>query len=338
MATILLDPANAEPATAAAWHDLRLVLEREKEPGDEPMGLEQLLLSATNPKPEEDITRFLTLDGTGQALGWAQVTVCDTQDNRHLAWVEGGVRPEARRRGLGAELLRRCAEVARRADRTKLVLGAVQGSAGDRFIEATGASYVYLARISRCPVAAIDRAEMERWAQPRPGYTILTWDAPTPEQHLEGYAEVLHVMNTAPLQDADMEDEIITPDLLRGWERRLGETKGTKWVAVARHDATGHLVGLSELFFDGFRAERVEQWNTGVDPAHRGHRLGKVLKATNALRLLDERPHAVFIDTANQDENRPMLAINDAMGFRPHRRYRHYELPVATALRLRRSA
>ena len=338
METIVFDPTSADHGTAAAWHDLHRVLELEEAPADEPQGFEQLLLGAASPSPEKDITYWLVLDAPAEggerpvALGWAELVVLDTEDNRHLAFVMGGVRPEARRRGLGTRLLRLCAEAARDAGRTKLHLFAVEGSAGDRFLEAVGATYVYLARVSRCPVDALDRAELERWAEPRPGYTVLTWDAPTPDRYLEGYANVLHVMNTAPLQDVDYEDEVITAELVRGWERSIAERKGTKWVAVARSDATGEMVGLSELSFDGFRPERVEQWNTGVDPAHRGHGLGRALKAANALRLLDERPAARYIDTENQDENGPMLAINDAMGFRPHLRHREYQIPVADVL------
>jgi GNAT superfamily N-acetyltransferase len=330
--TIVLDPANVDDRTAAAWHDLHRLLELEEAPDDEPVGLEQMVLRARNPHPEDDLTVILVVDDGGTAMAWAEVEMKDTEDNRHLAFVEGGVRPAVRRQGLGTQLLRAAAEVARRAGRTKLHLYAVEGSAGDRFLEGSGAKYVFLARRSRCLVAQIDRAEMERWAAARPGYTILTWDAPTPEQHLEDYAGVLHVMNTAPLQDLDYEDEVITADLVRGHEQTIVSRKATKWVSVARHDASGQLVGLSELFFDGFRHDRVGQWNTGVDPAHRGHGLGRALKATNALRLLDERPAARFIETENQDENGPMLAINDAMGFRPHLRCREYQIPVAEVL------
>ncbi len=330
--TIELDPASIDEPTAIAWHDLHQLLERELTPGDEPMGIEQLLLQCRNPFPEDSITLLLVLDGR-VVVAWAEVEVKDTQDNRHLAFVEGGVRPEARRRGLGTELLRRSAEVARTAGRTKLHLHALEGSPADRFLEDVGATYAYLGRISRCPVAGLDRAELERWAAPRPGYTLLTWDSPTPEQRLEGYAEVLHAMNDAPLQDLDYEDEVFSAELLAGWERAIADRKATKWVAVARHHATGRLAGLSELFFDGFRHERVEQWNTGVDPAHRGHGLGRALKAANALRLLDERPKARVIDTENQDENGPMLAINDAMGFRPYFRFRAHQIPVSDVLK-----
>lgn len=324
----MLDPQNLDDRTAAAWHGLHEVLEREEHPGDEPMGLEQLLLEARTPSPEQRTTRWLLRDEAGAAVAWAELEVRETQDNRHLAYFEIGVHPERRRHGIGTQLLLRGAEAARAAGRTSLFGGARQGSPGDRFLAATGGAYVYLARKSRCLVADLDRDLLLAWAQRRPGYSIIGWDAPTPEDRLEAYARVLHVMNTAPLQDADVEDEIFTGELVRGRERALLDRKGATWVSVAVHDPTGDVVGLSELHFDGFRAERVRQGDTGVEPAHRGHGLGMAMKAANALRLLDERPGARFIDTFNQDANAPMLAINDAMGFRPHVRYRLYQLPV----------
>ena len=324
----MLDPQNLDDRTAAAWHDLHQVLEREEHPGDEPMGLEQLLLGARTPRPEQDITRWLVLDEAGTACAWADLQVRDTVDNRHLAFFDIGVRPERRRQGIGSQLVRRCAAAAVASGRTTLNGQGVLGSPGDRFLAASGGAFVYLARVSRCPVAALVRDQLVPWSTRRPGYTILGWDAPTPEDRLDAYARVLHVMNTAPMQDVDCEDEVFTSDLLRGRERAMLDRKGAKWVSVARHDATGDIVGLSELFFDGFRPGPVHQGNTGVDPAHRGCGLGRALKAANALRLLDERPEAVFIETFNQDGNAPMLAINDAMGFRPHVRYRQYQLPA----------
>lgn len=332
MQTVELDPQNLDDRTAAAWHDLQRGLELEEDPTDEPRGLEQLLLEARAPRPEEHITRWLVRDDSGAACASAELEVRDSVDNRHLAFGHIGVRTERRRQGLGSQLLRQCAEAARAAGRTTLFAGAPEGSAGDRFLAASGGAFVFLARRSRCPVAALDRGQLLQWAQRPPGYTILTWDAPTLDDRLEAYARVLHVMNTAPTQDADVEDEVFTADLLRGWERALLERKGAKWVSVAVHDSTGDLVGLSELYFDGFRADRVHQGDTGVEPGHRGRGLGRALKAVNALRLLDERPAARFIDTFNQDANAPMLAINDAMGFRPHLRYRKYQLRVDALL------
>jgi GNAT superfamily N-acetyltransferase len=332
LATILLDPLTVDERTASAWHELYSLLSREVVPDDEPIGLEQLLVEARNPLPEESITRLLVVDERRGPLAVAEVEVHDTEDNRHLAFVRGGVHPEARRQGIGTRLLHRCAELARAADRTKLDLWAIEGSAGDRFLEACGATFVFLARMSRCPVAALDLQQLRRWAEPLPGYSFLTWAAPTPEEHLESLARVLHVMNTAPMQDADVEDEVFSADLLRGRERAIAERRVTKLVTVARHDGTGELVGVSVLYFDAFRHERATQGNIGVDPNHRGSGLGRALTAANILRLLHDRPETRFIDSDNQDENGPMLAINRAMGFRPHFRCRVYQLPVAHLL------
>lgn len=243
------------------------------------------------------------MDAAGIAIGWAQLEVRDTVDNRHLASFDIGVRPEHRRRGIGSQLLRRCAEGARDSGRTKLNGWASAASPGDCFLAASGGAFVFLARLSRCPVAGLDRDQLLEWSERRAGYTILTWDAPTPEDHVEAYARVLDVMNTAPLQDLDREAEVFTAELLRGRERVMLDRKGEKWVSVARHDQSGRIVGLSELFFDGFRSGRVGQGNTGVEPAHRGQGLGRALKAVNALRLLEERPGAEFIETFNQDGN-----------------------------------
>ena len=330
----MLDPAVIDDATLAAWHDLDVVLSREEEPDDEPRSAAQLLLEAQTPAPEETVTRWLAWDdGRTRAVAYAEAEIKETQDNRHLGYGWVGVRPEVRGQGIGTQLFRLVADVVQAGGRTKIHTWCIEGSPSQGFLDKMGGAYVYLARKSRCLVADIDRALMQAWVdEDRPGYSLVAFDAPTPDEHLQAYADILHVMNTAPLQDMDYEDEVFTPELLRGWEAQRAARQGSKWVVVARHDESGVFVGLSELMIDGFRDGAVEQGNTGVDPAHRGHGLGRLLKAANALRLLDEKPGAVFIDTFNQDENAPMLAINTEMGFRPHRRYTEYQVPVVDAL------
>jgi mycothiol synthase len=329
-----LDPATIDDAALAAWHDLDVVLSLEDEPDDEPRPAEQLLLEARTPSPELTVTRWLAWDDNrSQVLAYAEAEIRVGEDNQHLAFGWVGIRPELRGRGMGTELFRLVAKVGHAAGRSKLHTWCIAGSPSQRFLDKQGGANVYLARKSRCLVADIDPAQMRTWLdEDRPGYSLVLWEAPTPPEHLQAYADILHVMNTAPMQDMDYEDEVFTPELIQGWESARAAQNGAKWVAAARHDESGAFVGLSELFFDGFRAGEVQQGNTGVDAAHRGHGLGRLLKAANAVRLLEEKPGAVFIDTFNQDENAPMLAINTAMGFRPHRRYTEYQVPIAPVL------
>ena len=59
------------------------------------------------------------------------------------------------------------------------------------------------------------------------------------------------------------------------------------------------------------------QGATAVHKDHRGHAIGRWLKATTLQRVRAERPSTKYIRTFNADSNDPMLTINNAMGFKP---------------------
>ncbi len=99
------------------------------------------------------------------------------------------------------------------------------------------------------------------------------------------------------------------------------------WTVCARHDATGHFVGYTELSISHHRPWWARQGDTGVDPEHRRRGIGSWLKAHNALRLLRERPDVEYIETWNAVGNTPMLAINRAMGFEPVAVWRQWDPP-----------
>ena len=56
---------------------------------------------------------------------------------------------------------------------------------------------------------------------------------------------------------------------------------------------------------------------TIVDPLHRGHRLGALIKVANLRYVLEARPNLEIIDTGNAYVNSYMISINEEMGFQP---------------------
>jgi hypothetical protein len=57
------------------------------------------------------------------------------------------------------------------------------------------------------------------------------------------------------------------------------------------------------------------QWDTIVRREDRGHRLGMLLKLANLAALEEQMPGHPSVLTWNAEENRPMLGVNEAIGF-----------------------
>ncbi len=56
---------------------------------------------------------------------------------------------------------------------------------------------------------------------------------------------------------------------------------------------------------------------TLVDPDHRGHRLGLIIKIENLRYALAHEPELARVDTWNAAVNDHMISINEAIGYRP---------------------
>lgn len=147
-------------------------------------------------------------------------------------------------------------------------------------------------------------------------YRLLQWCIPTPAEHAAAYAWLKSRMSTdAPSADLETDEEVWDADRLRTTEDRIAEMEQTMQVTVAQHIATGELAAFTELGIGPDRTRTTHQHDTLVLREHRGNRLGQLVKCAALLAWNDVAPASPDIITYNAEENRPMLSINEAMGF-----------------------
>ncbi|MEX2659963.1 MAG: GNAT family N-acetyltransferase [Acidimicrobiales bacterium] len=315
-----VEASDLDDRRIRALAGLLSVASSERLDGDPPISPAQLALDERIAPPWLRHTHALAWDETGTLLASAFLELEDRADNRHLAWFEVFASPGARRRGHGSVVLATLLPVALDDGRTVAMGGAREGGPGSAFAAAIGLEVGQLEHSNRARTADMPRDVLRSWvaeaSTAAPGYSLLSVDGPFPDDLLEPYSRLALVMNDAPRDDLQMEDFDYSADQLRSLQL-AAEQRGTKrWTVIARHDPTGELVGLTELHIKQHDRWLAHQGDTGVVAAHRGHGLGRWLKATNALRLLDEHPEVETVQTWNASTNPHMLAINHEMGFR----------------------
>jgi mycothiol synthase len=342
-----LDPVTASDGDLAGLHALEVALEHEAFPGEPVAPVAHSLTRYRHVYPFRVRQGWVIRQGgpSGEIAAWGNVSYAEVPENRNHAYVWVAVHPEVRGLGLGSALLGRAVEAARRWGCTVLDLEARVGGPGEAFLRSIGAERRLIALRSRCRTADLDRGVLESWVrragERAAGYSLVAWDGPCAEELLDAFVALKGVMNTAPLEAYEWDDERLTAEQWRAIEATWAAQGFETWQLCARHDDSGELAGYTELFFSATWPQKAGQGDTGVWPKHRERGLGRWLKAVNALRLLDERPEVEFIDTWNAGSNEAMLGINVAMGFRPLENWGAWQAAtdvVSEALQRRRHA
>jgi len=261
-------------------------------------------------------------------------------DADQVGWLDVQVLPEFQGRGIGRGLADAIETLAREADLARLITYAVSrdapgerlapptgfgsvpaGNREVRFLLARGWTLEQVERGSRFALPGDPEAlaALRKAAEAHSGdYRALTWVGATPPELLEDLAVLQTRMSTdAPSAGLDEPLDVWTAERFANKEALLLDAPLQLLTAAALHVPTGRLGGFTRLSVPHDLASAVNQWDTIVLREHRGHRLGMLLKIAN-LQLLDEAaPGHPSVLTWNAEENRPMLAVNEAVGFVP---------------------
>jgi GNAT superfamily N-acetyltransferase len=271
-------------------------------------------------KDERRIAWAGVIDGT--AVGHLELRL-PLADNTHRASVGVLVHPEWRRRGVGSALLDLAERVAR--DERRGVIGAESDVAADRDDPAVGfaAPRGYVAEqtelrsdLALPPADGVVDASIAEAQAHAAGYEVLTsWDG-IPDEWLGDRAALSQRMSTdAPLGGVAMTEEAWDAERVRRNFELAREQRRRVVESVARHIASGRLVGYTTIGIAAHTPDVAYQWDTLVLREHRGHRLGLLLKAMNLRALIARLPGVRRVATWNAQENEPMLRVNRALGF-----------------------
>lgn len=321
-----VDPAD--DAAFAAWHHVYEVAERHELGDVAPVWqLEELRALMQDRGSHSWCGGWAgVVDGETVAAGWMRTPLLD---NLELAEVAVHVLPEHRRRGHGSAVLAHLEDVARHRDRR--VLNALAswpydagtdgaGACAPSFASACGWSLA-LSEVQRELALPVEDGVLDRLAddaaRAHAAYTLRSWSGPVPDDLLAGWAALTSSLTTeAPTGDLDLEPEAVSTEAVREREATLERQGRTKYNTVAL-DADGVVVAYTDLATTVHEPGRAYQWGTLVRRDHRGHRLGVAVKVANLQLLERERPDVQRLTTYNAEVNAHMIAVNEALGFRP---------------------
>ena len=151
-----------------------------------------------------------------------------------------------------------------------------------------------------------------------PDYRVVQWSAPTPAEYVDGYGWMKSRMVTdAPAAGMEFDEEVWDAARVARHDALYTDADRLLLVTAAQHIETGELCAFNELVVGKDRTEASHQEDTLVLKDHRGHRLGTLVKCAGLLAWRDLVPDSHRVLTYNAEENRPMLDINEAIGFAP---------------------
>ena len=303
-------------------------------PGSPPMSPAMfggLMVQGWSGEPREN---WLARREPGGAVAGAYSLELPDQENRHRAGLSILVVPGQRRAGLGTALLRHGTARARALGRVRITGEVLKGTPGDGFARAAGATAELTEARRTLDVRAIPSGRLgELRAAAKgaaAGYTLLAWAGPTPETYLDAVARLNEAMHDAPHGDS-VEAQRWDAERVREVGRRAVRQGLRNYSVAAQAEATGELAGLTDVSIDPAHLHWAHQGMTVVARAHRGHRLGLLLKVAMLELLAEREPQLETIETFNADANAHMVGINETLGFQVTGRLTFWEMPAAPA-------
>ncbi|MFF2922160.1 GNAT family N-acetyltransferase [Streptomyces celluloflavus] len=272
---------------------------------------------------------WLASDFDGIPVGSAFLRLYTEAGQGHLAALELHVHPAERRKRTGSRLLDAVVAAARQDGRRCVIAQAGAGSPGDRFLSARGFRRVLTLVYARLALAEVDIGALTEIAgRPHPGYRLASWEGTVPDALAGTFVASRHAMDDMPMGSTDFGTVAWDLDRVRGAAAAVEKRGDLLHTVVAIDESDGSIAGFTELVVPGDGKGDGQHYGTGVLPEHRGHGLGRWMKAASVLQALERHPDLEGLLTDTADHNPYMRHINDALGYAPTHTAFEYQLDL----------
>ncbi len=318
---------NLKSASDEEYYALNKIINTvryERLPDDPPLPLDETTNQMKNLPSFVDLKMWCVWnEDHSEMIAMGNVGLMHTDENQHLAQFDIIVHPDARRQGIGKQLLGLITAAAQ-ADQRQLLLTDTNDRipAGEAFINRLGAKRGLEGHVNQLRMDELDKNLIDQWLENGQKnvseFDLGIWEGAYPEEQLNEIVQLMELTNQQPLGDLEIEEMHITPQQLREMEKMDTARGNQRCTFYVLEKASGKFAGYTETVWNANRPEILRQDMTGVFPEYRGKGLGRWLKAAMIDHMLMIHPQIKFVRTQNADTNAAMLRINNEMGFKPY--------------------
>ncbi|MFD8480582.1 GNAT family N-acetyltransferase [Kitasatospora sp. NPDC059673] len=283
-------------------------------------------LTDAAPSPFTHRLTWLASASDGTPLGTAVLGLFTSPGQAHLCSLTLNVHPAERRRGIASALLSAAASAAAEDGRQAMLVQAVEGSPGDAFLTARGFDRALVLDFARLDLTAPAAAPAAVEVPISPGYRLISWLGSCPDEWLATFTVSRTAMDDTPMGDTDFGVVAWDEERVLAAAKAVADRGELLHTVAAVEEATGSIVGFTELVLPASRSGDAQHYGTGVMPTHRRRGLARAMKAETIRWARTEQPEITGLLTDTADHNVGMIAVNEALGYRTTHRSIEFRL------------